>query len=169
MSNALTTEKREIAGYEGLYEAWSDGAIFSVIGGHRLKPGYGSGYHYVTLCANKIQRMFSVHGLICCAFNGHPPTPKHEPNHKDGNKLNNTPTNLEWMTRAQNQRHAADIGLKPRGQESHLCTKLDESKVRQIKALKGIHPQTEIASQFGISQTYVGKIHRGLKWRHITV
>ena len=55
----------------------------------------------------------AVHQLVCLAFNGPPPNDglKYEPNHKDGNKLNNNKDNLEWVTRKQNVQHAVDSGL----------------------------------------------------------
>ncbi len=88
-------------------------------------------------------------------------------NHINGNKWDNRPCNLEWFTRRDNLLHSYDIGLRKRGDESHLCHKLSEDDVRKMKALKGKIPNTHIARQFGISPTYVGKIITNKKWRQI--
>lgn len=60
----------------------------------------------------KTKRTSGQHILICLAFHGLPPTPNHEVNHKDGNKHNNLPGNLEWMTRGDNIKHAYMEGLR---------------------------------------------------------
>lgn len=50
--------------------------------------------------------------LVCLAFHGYPPGPEYEVNHKDGNKHNNQPNNLEWTTRGENIEHAYQSGLR---------------------------------------------------------
>jgi hypothetical protein len=42
---------------------------------------------------------------------GNPPEDKQEINHKDGDKLNNHASNLEWCSRSQNVKHGFDSGL----------------------------------------------------------
>lgn len=55
----------------------------------------------------------AVHQLVCLTYHGQPPQDgrTYEPNHKDGDKHNNRPSNLEWLTRSNNVQHAFDQGL----------------------------------------------------------
>ena len=54
----------------------------------------------------------NVHKLVALAFLG--PCPQNmEINHKDGNRKNNRISNLEYVTHAGNQAHAARVGLMP--------------------------------------------------------
>lgn len=167
---------RPIQGYETLYRIGSRGTVFRLaritsdgrlLKGRELKPVTRSGYLYVVLCGSDGQKSKGVHQLVCEAFHGPASSEALEPNHKDGNKRNNSASNLEWMTRPNNQRHAADIGLKPHGERSHL-SKLTIQQVRLIRELgkSGSISQQKIGEQFGISQTHVGRILRGTKWRN---
>lgn len=47
-----------------------------------------------------------VHKLIALAFYGPPKPGYHYVNHKDGNKLNNTAANLEWVSPSENIYHS---------------------------------------------------------------
>lgn len=66
-----------------------------------------SGYWFVNIKG----KGYFVHRAICFAFiekiEG-----KDFVNHKDGNKLNNELSNLEWCTKSYNLKHAYDNGLK---------------------------------------------------------
>ena len=55
---------------------------------------------------NKKRKLAYVHIMVCSAFMGLPPTPKHEVNHIDYDKTNNHISNLEWVTRSENIRYS---------------------------------------------------------------
>ena len=66
------------------------------------KPGYFK--VFLTDPSAPKGRLVSVHRLVAMAFvSGY--RPGLEVNHKDLNKLNNLPENLEWVTHSQNIRH----------------------------------------------------------------
>lgn len=67
-----------------------------------------NGYVNVTMTNNFGDRHpVELHTLIGEMFVERPcSNEKLEINHKDGNKLNNDPNNLEWVTRGYNQKHA---------------------------------------------------------------
>ena len=52
-----------------------------------------------------------IHRIEAIAFLGKPSDPTMTVNHKDGNFLNNSVDNLEWVTRAENIKHGFDNGL----------------------------------------------------------
>lgn len=70
------------------------------------KDGYETVHLYLDgICQNK-----RVSRVVAQAFIDNPEN-KPEVNHKDGNKLNNHVSNLEWNTKKENVRHAWDNGL----------------------------------------------------------
>lgn len=68
------------------------------------------GYHKVTLYKNSSRKTFSVHRLVACTFIDNPNNYKIV-NHIDGNKSNNSVSNLEWCTSSHNRNHAINSGL----------------------------------------------------------
>jgi hypothetical protein len=112
------------------------------------------GYSYVGLYRKKQKKNKRVHVLVMEAFGPPRPSEEHRVNHIDCNKQNNHINNLEWMTHAENCKHAYGNGLL-----TNEKNKIDEFTVQEIKKLlaDGVK-QTEIASMFGVSQPFVSKV-----------
>ena len=67
-------------------------------------------YMAVTLSQNNKPFVKYVHRLVAEIYIPNPYN-KAQVNHKDGNKLNNHVSNLEWCTRSENVKHAYENGL----------------------------------------------------------
>jgi predicted DNA binding protein len=62
------------------------------------------------------------------------PEGKPEVNHIDGNKLNDNLSNLEWVTKSQNIKHAFDTGLKENAKGFESChSGLTEEQARFVE------------------------------------
>lgn len=64
-------------------------------------------------------RTYLVHRIVAEVFVPNPQN-KSYVNHKDGNKLNNCASNLEWVTLKENSQHAVETGLIKTGKDSHM-------------------------------------------------
>lgn len=87
--------------------------IININTGKILKPTLGNmEYYYVTLYdVYGRKKKVTIHKIVALAFirNG-----EYEViNHKDGNKANNSPDNLEFCTQQENAIHAINMGLTP--------------------------------------------------------
>lgn len=103
---------RAIAAYEGLYEVSDLGNIRAIkrsgSKGLSLKVHKSKGYLQVWLSKSNKVKKFSAHRLVALAFIPNSEN-KPEVNHKDGNKINNHITNLEWVTKAENEAHKKGV------------------------------------------------------------
>lgn len=102
---------KDIPGFEGLYQAGTNGRIFSTRSKKLLKTDCrvnNSGYQSVGLWKKRKEYVKSVHWCVLAAFREQT---AEDVNHIDGNKLNNTLANLEWVTRSENNKHAFKLGL----------------------------------------------------------
>lgn len=97
---------KTIEGYEGKYEVSTWGRIRNAKG-KIMKPYKNEkGYLKVTLySSDKHKAKFRVNRLVAKAFIQNP-YDLPQVNHKDGNKENNSVTNLEWTTNEINTKHA---------------------------------------------------------------
>lgn len=95
---------KQINNYEN-YFIDENGKIFNSSTKKYLKGSIGeNGYQYYRLSKNNQKKMFYAHRLVAEYFLDNP---NNLPvvNHKDGNKLNNSVNNLEWVTYSENTKH----------------------------------------------------------------
>lgn len=92
------------------YLACSDGRIFSLYSMTWLQPHLckTTGYFQVSICEDGKKMTRHVHQLIAEAFIEKPSSDL-VVNHKDEDKLNNKPENLEWITARQRAVKTAGI------------------------------------------------------------
>ena len=97
---------KDIEGFEGKYQVSSWGRVRNAITECIIKPYRNhKGYLKIGLTKGDKCVKFRLHRLVAKAFI---PNPDNLPqvNHKDGNKANNSFTNLEWVTNIDNAQHA---------------------------------------------------------------
>lgn len=195
-------EWRDVPGCDA-YQVSSYGSV------RRSKPGTATfvgrpvrptnsptGYAMVRLsAAGSRQVPLYVHRAVMLAFVG--PCPAgHVVNHRDGNKRNNRLANLEYVTHAENNRHARETLPRHRGPskprapkkgpqtgDAHWSrrhpekvargermggSKLSADQVADIKlrAANG-ERQRALAAEFNVSVAQVSRIVRGMRWAHV--
>ena len=96
-------------------------------------------------------RFLKVHRMVAIAFIPNPDGLS-DVNHIDGDKRNNAASNLEWVSHSDNVKHSLETGLRKR--------KLTPEQVRKIRESQ--KKQSEVAEEYGVSQTMVSQIRRGV-------
>ena len=106
----MTEEWRDIPGYEGRYQASSEGRVRGPRspGGRKLRVRQ-DGYVDVSLHRNGQTSYKLVHKLVAAVFLPNP-AGLPEVNHKDFDRSKNRATNLEWSDRVGNVAHAKAAG-----------------------------------------------------------
>jgi len=158
---------RPVKGYEGYYEVSNYGRIKSSYRQCRiLKPCVTQkGYLEVNLFINKVPSHKKIHRLVAEAFI-EKIIDNEMVNHKDGNKLNNIYSNLEWCNASKNNLHAYSIGLKNAKGYKNGRAKLSDQDIVAIR--KSNSNYKELAIQYGIHCNYVHMIKRFANWNHLT-
>ena len=123
------------------------------------------GYLCHCLCKNGKQKTFTVHRLVARLFVPNP-LDKPEINHKDGHRLNNHVSNLEWCTSSENQRHAYDTGLQKSGEDFYKA-KLTAEQVQYIRANPDNLTTIALSKIFGVRCTSISNIQRGKSYKQV--
>lgn len=143
------------------YEITKDGRIINKHNGRTVKPQMnGTGYCRVSI-GGKLQ---FVHRLVATKYI---PNPENLPqvNHKDGNKLNNSVDNLEWVSNRDNSLHALKNGWM-RIEENHQFAKLNRKQVQFIKSHDEMS-RKELAELFNVSPRTITDIRKGKTWKTV--
>jgi hypothetical protein len=110
---------RDISGFGGTYQVSDVGRVRSskrnYVGGSKILclPPDGDGYPSVALTdPDGVKKTYRVHRLVAKTFIPNPEG-KPEVNHKDGRRKDDcSVSNLEWVTKSENAKHAFRTGLK---------------------------------------------------------
>ena len=102
--------RKQINGYNNYY-IYDNGDVLNISTNKILKGSIGeNGYKYYRLSKDNNKTMFYAHRLVAEHFLENPNLLPIV-NHKDGNKLNNQLSNLEWVSYSENAKHAHDNNL----------------------------------------------------------
>lgn len=174
---------KDVSGFEGKYQVSNLGRVKSLARTrnkhhypekilnttHRLTK---DGYARVTLRDDfGINHEYRVNKLVALTYLPNPSN-KETVNHKDGNKLNNEVTNLEWATRSENMKHAYRHNLKkPMQGQENANAKLSDDEVRQIRKSYIRQSKTygtvALARKYGVTPRVIGQIVRRISYKNV--
>ena len=173
-------EWRDIQGYEGIYQISNLGRVKS-IGGRcgtvnrkekiRAKSFTHDGYEKIRLQHNGKDETKRVHRLVADAFIPNPEN-KDTINHKDGDKTNNTVSNLEWLDRTEQMLHAYKLRLKaPQNGSENVNAKLTDEQVREIRRLyipySKEYGTVALARKYGVTNRIIGLIVKNKEYKNV--
>ena len=159
---------KPIPGFDGYY-ADNRGDIWSAkpsrwghVKWRKRKPGVGrDGYLDVVLlrsCGKKVNK--PVHRLVALAFHGFRPA-NLVTTHLDGDKKNNTPSNLEYRSHYDNAMDKVIHGTMLRGQRNPNSKLTDEQAGEIVRLVNSGVAQTKVAQMFSVHPTTVWTIKTG--------
>lgn len=143
------------------YEVTSDGRVISYRQddeGREMAPSTSNGYAKVCLQGKKSKQNFQVHRLVALMFLNRA-RGCNIVNHKDGNKMNNDVSNLEWTDRKGNGKHYGEK-LAPK----YAAVKKQKKHDDMVARLSIIsHAQSACTSNPELFQSIVATALNGLK------
>lgn len=161
---------KDIEGYEGLYQVSDKGRVKSLMYNKEiiLTPCFNTRkYLYVTLYKDGKKKNYVIHRLVCTAF---VKKVKNKPmvNHKDGIKVHNYSSNLEWCNAKENVHHAQNNGLVPppflgKFGKDHNTSKPIEQYTLDGELVSTYYGQREAERMTGINHDYIGQVARNVR------
>ena len=165
---------KDIPGYEGVYQVSNLGQVKSLQMWSSVQRRYcqrekimkqyqsTTGYFQINLKTEGTRKLGLVHRLVAQAFI---PNPDNKPqvNHKDGNKRNNSVSNLEWVTNAENMDHARANGLHE-GHQRFCNSKKKRIIAIHIESGEEIVFDSILSAGKAIGTTHIPQVLQGLRY-----
>lgn len=171
---------KDIKNFEGFYQISNFGRVKSLggwCGTAKRKERIRStsltfdGYVKIRLIHQGKDKTMRIHRLVAETFIPNPEG-KDTVNHIDGNKLNNTVTNLEWIDRSEQMLHAYKLGLKKAIIGSRNCNaKLTDEQVREIRKVYIPYSRqfgtVALSKKYGVTNRVIGLIVNGKAYKNV--
>lgn len=132
-----------------------------------------TGREIVGLRLNGKRTWRGVHQIVCEAFHGPKPSPKHQVAHfPDRDPLNNRAENLRWATSLENHNDRRIHQTTFPG-EKNFFAQLREEDVREIRRLyrrgspRKPGNQKELSDMFGVGPAQIQSIANHKSWQHV--
>lgn len=109
---------------------------------------------------------YSVHRIVLENFKPVENMENLQVNHIDGDKTNNTLSNLEWVTCKENIQHAIDNNLRAKVNGS---AKLTVEQVQEIYIRShNNESNVDLAKEYPVNEDSIGRIKNGISWKEVT-
>lgn len=137
------------------YECSTAGEIRNRLTKHLLKQSINQkGYKQICISVNGIRKIIFPHRIVALTFIENKDN-KQCVNHIDGNKTNNSVSNLEWVTPKENTVHAIKTGLQIKG--------TNKKSVRCVET-GVVYPSCIAAAEWlGVQDSWINQICNGKK------
>lgn len=126
------------------------------------------GYWRISIKQDGVRLCTTLHRLICQVFHGDPPSDRHCVSHLDGNKDNNSVSNLAWATYSENELQKRLHGCAQIG-ERNGAAKLSTDKVIAIRSANYSDrgSAAKLAKFFGVSPSVICHVRHYKTWNHV--
>ena len=146
------------------YAIDTDGAVYSHKSSRYLtQHKHNHGYRVVSLSEDGCTIQMLTHRLVAMTYI---PNPDNLPtvNHIDGDKTNNSVSNLEWMSYKDNNQHAIDTGLTTKQSNKH-----DDTLAHRVcQLLMDGWKQVDVTRSLGLDKSDVKQIRYSGFYSHVT-
>lgn len=158
---------KDIPGHEGRYAITEEGEVYSYLSKKVLKNRKGN-YLGITLCNNGYCNDVYIHKLVALTFLDNKDNLE-QVNHKDGNKMNNHVTNLEWCSRSYNAVHYWNELDSSNHQQSIIKSNMARSgkgntlnkSVRCVSTGEIFYSITQASNRYAVTETAISNAING--------